>query len=177
MIKLIDLLPKALFQEAKITPVGIGKILPEKDAKLVAKLAESAFDGFSDIDRDTPLSVDFDMNEYCDEDNYDIDDYDELILEPKCSILQKLFKKYPNGGKFVSTDVFGLYDPVHFAPGTLLTNKFTELIEIDPKYKIITLSVPPLSDETYNTGWFDRSGKYHPDTDNFDKDGNYIGNA
>jgi hypothetical protein len=27
----------------------------------------------------------------------------------------------------------------------------------------------------YSVGWFDITGKYRPDTKNFDEDGNYIG--
>lgn len=170
MIKLIDLLPKALFQEAKIIPtgIGIGRILPKEYTKLVSDLAEDVFEGISGSGRDNPITVDYDMNEYCDEDNYDIDE------GSKCDILQKLFKKYPNGGKFISNDVFGF---VNFAPGISPDGKFTELIEIDPKYKIITISVPHISYAEYNTGWFDRSGNYYPDTNNFDERGNYIENA
>jgi len=153
-------------QEARVTPIAMGRILPKEDVEIIGKLTDGFGDGNSGFDLYEPLSQQYDLEEYCDEDNYDQDE------DSYCAAIKKLFKKYPNGAKFVSNDIFG-YDT--FAPGSPPKNIFTELIEINPKYGIINISAPYINGDGYNAGWFDVSGKYYADIKNIDKDGNYIG--
>jgi hypothetical protein len=166
MIKLIDIL-----NEARIVP-KTSRLLPKEDAALLLKIPfNTSEDIYNWEDFRQPGMITYS----CLEDNYE-DDY--FIT---CSIIKQLFKKYPDGGTFVSNDLDREVLP--FAPNVSSSNKYRKLITIDPKYPKIEISFPLVSIETedeskeYMMGWFDASGKYHPDINNFDKDGFYIGNA
>ena len=165
--------PEDSLEEARVTTIGMGRILPKEDVPTLSNLASGDFE-FIEYEDDEfelykPFNKQYDIDDYCDEDNrftYD---------QSSCASIQKLFKKYPNGAKFVSNDIFTY---TTFAPGVLLGNKFTEYIEIIPQYGVVNVSIPNyavLNGGECNVGWFDSSGKYHADTNNFDEDGNYIG--
>jgi hypothetical protein len=152
--------------EARVTPVGMGRILPKEDIKILSNLVDTFGEGNSGFELYEPLSQGYRIEDYCDDENED----------SSCAAIKHLLSKYPKGAKFISNELFGYNN---FAPGVSPNGKFTELIEIEPSDGTIWISAPYISGDfngdNYNAGWFDVSGKYYADIKNIDKDGNYIG--
>jgi len=162
---------KRAVKEAKVIPAG-GSTLNPMYIKPLYTLFEFFGEGDSGFNLYEPSSEDRDLEYINDmiEGNEDNDEYVKNLEQ-----IISLIKKYPNGKKFVSNDIFDLSEsfPCPGAP----KNSFQECIHINwQKENEISLSIPyPDSKGEYSVGWFDITGEYHPDTKNFDKDGNYIG--
>jgi len=158
--------PEDSLEEARVTPMGMGRILPKEDIKILSNLVDTFGEGNSGFELYEPLSQGYRIEDYCDDENED----------SSCAAIKHLLSKYPKGAKFVSNELFGYNN---FAPGVSPNGKFTELIEIEPSDGTIWISAPYISGDfngdNYNAGWFDGSGNYQADTKNIDEEGNYIG--
>jgi len=159
---------KKTMDEARIIPTStMGKILPEEYADLIEDniIDDSFGEGVSGFDLYDTIGQTFTLEDYDGPD-------DEYEGEKIYLSIEKLFKKYPNGGTFVSNNVENNFPKAPGAP----PNTFSTRVYLDPRYKSLRVSVPHISENEKNVGWFDMMGKYHPDIKNFDEDGNYIGN-
>jgi hypothetical protein len=159
---------KRAVKEAKVVPTG-GSTLHPMYKKPLYTLFEFFGEGDSGFDLYEPSSENRDLEYINDmiEDNEDNEEYVKNLEQ-----IISLIKKYPNGKKFVSNNIFDSSEsfPCPGAP----KNSFQECVQIDENE--ISLFIPyPDSKGQYSVGWFDVTGEYHPDTKNFDEDGNYIG--
>jgi hypothetical protein len=83
--------------------------------------------------------------------------------------ISRILQKYPDRVFLWNEDALPF---VHDKKG-----KFEYKLFIDNEEGEIRLYFPYVDDSgTWSTGWFDTRGTYHGDTENFDENGNYIGN-
>jgi hypothetical protein len=151
--------PEDSLEEARVTPVGMSRILPKEDVPFIARLTEMFGEGDSGFDLYEPASGHYELEYYEDDDN------EEMYNKFKAFV-----SKHKPGTTLVSKDIFDFYS----CPGAP-SNSYQVTITID-KDKDIFVESPYIDSEgNYSVGWFDTSGKYHADTKNFDEDGNYIG--
>jgi hypothetical protein len=159
---------KRAVNEAKVVPTGGPTLLPMYDES-IGTLFENFGEGTSGFDLYKPLEEDRDL-EFINQEIEDNEDNERYVKDLKQII--SLMKQFPGGRKFVSNNIFesAKYFPCPGAP----KNSFGECVYVDKDQ--ISLSSPYTDDDgVHSVGWFDTTGKYHPDTKNFDEDGNYIG--
>ena len=144
MIKLTNILKEMRLNEPGNT------IFPKKYIEDLMKIISDEFgSGHSDTDIIYPVSETYKLNDYEDDDKI-------------YKIFNRLLGIYENK-KFVSKDIFdtGDWSWIKNTP-----DKFATLIEFGDDN--VTISTPNLDiDGNIFTGWFDRKGKYHPDTEHF----------
>jgi hypothetical protein len=159
---------KHAVKEAKVVPTG-GPTLPLMHEKPLSRLFDSFGEGDSGFDLYEPSEETRDL-EFINEQIENNEDNEEYVRGLKQLIL--LMKQYPGGRKFVTNNIFeSAYSfPCPGAP----KNSFGECVYIN-KDKISLYMPYQDYNGQYSVGWFDITGKYRPDTKNFDEDGNYIG--
>jgi hypothetical protein len=161
---------KRAVKEAKIVPGG-GKILPSiYDEPLFSLFGTPNEWANSEVDLYNPPEITYDLKYINDEieDNISSEYADDLKQ------IVSLMKQYPNDKIFVSTVYNNPDDPdgLGTCPGAP-KNAFYALVRINKDN--ITLSTPDIDGSgEYCVGWFDSTGKYHPDTENFDEEGNMV---
>jgi hypothetical protein len=154
MIKLTQLL-----KEIKILQPGT-IIRSNEDIKALDILTELFGEGVSDFDLYNPISQ-----------TYYYEDYSDIPNDPIALAFKQLLNKY-NGTTYL------VYPSAEYfkCPGAP-PNSYYELIIIDHSENSIEVKMPHVdNDGSYFVGWFDSKKQYHPDTNNFDEDGDYIGN-
>lgn len=150
MIKLTQLL-----KEIEISQPGKFIRSPE-DLEALKVLTDSFGEGNSDFDLYNPAGEIYRLNDY------EEDDSQYLALK-------KLLKKY--NGVYLLKD----FDEHFTCPGAP-PNVYYTRVTINSSEQFIEVEIPYIDNEgSYLVGWFDSSRKYHPDTNNFDEDGDYIG--
>jgi hypothetical protein len=163
MIRRIVKEKKKAIEEARINPVGIGKILPPKYEKPIEILFDG-YEGRSGFNLYKPVEVNMDYK-------LGYDDDDEEIYEDPNYIFAKEFTTQHPYKIFVSNNVYKGFKCPGAPPGS-----FQACIIIDQTD--ISLYTPDVDrDGKYSVGWFDINGNYYPDTKNFDEDGEYIGDS
>jgi hypothetical protein len=110
--------------------------------------------GYDQFSLYEPQSETFELSNYLD--NLDSDEYlaiSHLLNKPGTHILD---------------DFYG-----YTCPGTPSNALYTKVI-IDEKDQSVTIQIPYIDNTRgrYYVGWFDANGKYHPDTEHFDENGN-----
>jgi len=159
---------KRAINEAKVVPTG-GPTLPSMCEKPLYRLFDGFAEGDSGFDLYKPLEETKDL-EFINEQIEDNENNEEYVRGLKQLIL--LMKQYPGGRKFVSNNILesAEYFPCPGAP----KNSFGECVYVNKDEISLFMPYPDYNGQ-YSVGWFDITGKYHPDTKNFDEDGNYIG--
>jgi hypothetical protein len=159
---------KRAVNEAKVVPTG-GPTLPSMYDKSIGTLFDSFGEGDSGFDLYEPLEETKDL-EFINQEIEDNEDNERYVKDLKQII--SLMKQHPGGRKFVTNNIFesAKYFPCPGAP----KNSFGECVYIN-KDKISLYTPYQDYNGQYSVGWFDITGKYRPDTKNFDEDGNYIG--
>jgi hypothetical protein len=147
--------------EARVTPVGMTRILPQADTPFINKLTETFGEGDSGFNLYEPASGYYELEYY--EDDGDEETYNKF---------KNFLSKYTPGTILLSNDILAAnFFPCPGAP----KNSYSAKITIG-KDKDIHVESPYLDSEgDSSVGWFDTSGKYHADTKNFNEDGYYIG--
>jgi hypothetical protein len=147
--------------EARVTPVGMSRILPKEDVPFINELTETFGEGDSGFNLYEPASGYYELEYY--EDDGDEETYNKF---------KNFLSKYTPGTILLSNDILAAnFFPCPGAP----KNSYSAKITIG-KDKDIHVESPYLDSEgDSSVGWFDTSGKYHADTKNFNEDGYYIG--
>lgn len=157
-MKLINILKEIQIANAAFTP---------KDLKALDILTYLFGEGNSNSYRDIPMSETYTLENYVEE--YEDDPSEENYKQLQA--IQHLLKK-PRKYYTLNLEAWSWMNKAPSAP----LNSFNTLVEIDKTTNSITVSSPYIAtDVDYFMGWFDSSGKYHPDTVNFTEDGDYIG--
>jgi hypothetical protein len=156
----------------EITLRPSSKILSPKDIEDINLVFGDDFGaGHSEFNLYNPISEQRTQFNFGEGTVNDFEPYDAPEDYPAYQAFLNLSSKPP--GAYVASDIWGMGK----CPGAP-QNAFYVCLEvgISPYYGTpdIILSSPDSSDEGIPVGWFDNAGKYHPDTDHFDDDGNRI---
>lgn len=148
-----------LLNEIKVNPPPS---FSSKDIEALDVLIDSA--GFGE-------GISADYLDYPAGQTYSLEDYepdDEEYLA-----IEHLLKKTSNESIYLIKDIFDFSN----APGAPKDAHYTR-VTINKTDQDVTIESPLTDMEgNYYMGWFGSDKKYYPDTEHFNEDGNYIGNA
>lgn len=147
-----------LLNEIKVNPPPS---FSSKDIKALDVLIDSFGNSSSTGYLDYPLGETYSLEDY------EPDDEEYLAIE-------HLLKKTSNESILLIKDIFGFSN----APGAPKDAHYTR-VTISKADQNVTVESPHLNNNggNYYMGWFGSDKKYYPDTEHFNEDGNYIGNA
>jgi len=147
-----QLIKEEILKEIKVTL----RSLTDEDIKAINTLMEYFAEGDSGFDLYEPMYDSYRLNNYEDDDDIFGLAIKHLLKKPGMHVLSDLydfFKYPPNAPK----------------------GAFYVKIDIDRNDQSVTIYMPYIDNKgEYYVGWFDRSGNYYPDADNFDEDGDKI---
>jgi hypothetical protein len=128
-------------QEARVTPVGMGKILPKEDVALAKEFIDLSYvgdiDEYDNFEPDGPIKIEYYPNEH--------------------GSVEILMSKHKPGTVFLSNDIGGTR-PDPKAPRNSFTNK---IIIDEDKIIIEVIHCNKDTDCEVGMGWFDFNGKYY----------------
>lgn len=150
---------RALEEAIKLNPIATNvSIFPKKYLDDLLELADSFGEGNS-FDLYKPMSETYDEKYFIDDDK-------------KTKSLFNILQNVPQG-IYITNETHGL-SGIKFIDNNDSDSKFKTRIEVGLDF--INVSEPYITydDGVFFVGWFDRRGKYIPDTTHFNKDGNII---
>jgi hypothetical protein len=146
-----------LLKEIKINSPG-GRLFPEKYLADLDAVTESYLESSSPEDILTPQGEEYSLENMAD---WGEDDR-QLIA------LQNIINNVPPGVYFIKNWILGV------APGAPKHSFDTKITIKTPGSMLV--ETPGISDDGDNAGWFNASGKYYPDLENFNEDGSRLNN-